>query len=188
MSEPVTPPQQQKRRGRPKKNPDSSEAPKRERRKQRPRTLRSVTAKASPEARKVGAAILEVMAGARTTGAAAEALGCTVPRYYQLEARAFQGFLAGCESVRPGREKSPRLEIDELRRKNQRLERECARLQALVRVLQRSCALPPAQPPRKTGKKRPRRPVSRALVAAEILGEVASNGPVTPVAPTTEQT
>jgi hypothetical protein len=181
-----TPP---KRRGRPRKSPESPDAPKRERRKQRPKTLRTVTAKASPEARKIGAAILEVLAGARTTSAAAEALGCTVPRYYQREARAFQGFLSGCEPVRPGREKSPRLEIDDLKRKNQRLERERARLQALVRVLQRSCALPPVPPTsKKAGKKGPHRPKSRALVAARILGDVPSSAPAAPAAPTPEQT
>jgi hypothetical protein len=186
MTEPVTP-APPKRRGRPRKSPESPDA-KRERPKQKPKTLRSVSAKASPEARKIGAAILEVLAGARTTSAAAEALGYTDSRYYQLEARAFQGFLTGCEPVRPGREKSPRLEIDELKRKNQRLERECARLQALVRVLQRSCALPPAPAPKKSGKKRPRRPKSRALVAAAILAETPASDLVTPTSPLSEQT
>jgi hypothetical protein len=184
MTEPVTP-QPPRRRGRPRKSEESS-GPKRPRPKQKPKTLRSVSAKASPEARKTGTAILEVLAGARTTGAAAEALGCTVTRYYQLEARAFQGFLAGCEPVRPGRERSPRLEIDELRRKNQRLERECARLQALVRVLQRSCSLAPAPAVRKSENKRNRRPKSRALVAAQVLASTPSSAPVAPP-PSSEQ-
>jgi hypothetical protein len=181
---PVTP----KRRGRPRKTPETP-GTKRERPKQKPKTLRSVSAKASPEARKIGAAILEVFGGARTPSAAAEALGCTANRYYQLEARAFQGFLAGCERGHPGREKSPRLEIDELKRKNQRLERESARLQALVRVLQRSCSLPPAPSPKKStsGKKRPRHPKSRALVAAAVLAESPANDLVTPAPPATEQ-
>lgn len=183
MTEPVAP-VPAKRRGRPRKS-DASPDTKRERPKQKPKTLRSVSAKASPEAHKVGAAILEVLAGARTTGAAAEALGCTVSRYYQLEARAFQGFLAGCEPVRPGREKSPRLEIDELKRKSQRLERECARLQGLVRVLQRSCSLPPAPSPKKSDKKRSRRPSVRALVAASLLktDSTAATTGATPPAP-----
>lgn len=171
MSEAISEP---KKRGRPRKLPESDGA-KRDRPRQKPKTLRTVSAKASPEARKVGAAILEVLGGARTTSGAAEALGCTVTRYYQLEARAFQGLLAGCEPARKGRERSPRLEIDELRRKNQRLERECARLQALVRVLQRSCALSPAPPEKKAGKKRKHRPTSRALVAARVLTEAPAN-------------
>ena len=68
MSEPTPP----VKRGRPKKLPESPDG-KRVRPKQRPKTLRSVSAKVSPEARRIGAAILEVLGGARTTSGAAEA-------------------------------------------------------------------------------------------------------------------
>ena len=43
---------------------------------------------ASREAQQLAAAILEVLAGARTPGQAAEALGLSLPRYFQVETRA----------------------------------------------------------------------------------------------------
>ena len=46
------------------------------------------------EAKRISSAILEVLAGARTPVDAAGALGVTLPRYYALEARALEGFLA----------------------------------------------------------------------------------------------
>jgi hypothetical protein len=150
-----------------------SSGPKRPRPKQRPKTLGSVGRKASPEARKLAAAILEVLGGVRTTTGAAEVLACSLPRYYQLEARAVEGLLAACEPARRGRGRSPRQEEDALRKKCARLEREVGRQQALVRAAHRAVGLPPtpvaAKP--KAGKKRPRQPKARALVAAAILNE-----------------
>ena len=53
---------------------------------------------ASREARQLAAAILEVLAGARTPGQAAQALGVSLQRYFQLETRAMQALVAGCEA------------------------------------------------------------------------------------------
>lgn len=137
---------------------------------------------ASSQARRQAAAILEVLAGVRRPGEAATVLGTSLPRYYQLERRALTGLLSACESVPRG----PRLDlsrrISALERENQRLQRECARQQALVRAAERSLglALPVVkpfakgkqEPPSGSGSKkhrRPRHPTVRALKAARML-------------------
>lgn len=130
----------------------------------------------APEARRVAAAILEVLAGVRTTGDAASALSVSLPRYYTLEARAVEGLIRACEPKKPGKTRSPVKEIDALKKEVARLERECARQQSLARAAQRTLGLgPPAAPmsdPKgKGGKTRKRRPVARALLAAKALGE-----------------
>ena len=51
----------------------------------------------SREAKQRAAAILEVLAGARTPTAAAQALGVSLTRYYLLEEKALVGLLAACE-------------------------------------------------------------------------------------------
>jgi hypothetical protein len=156
--------------------------PRRSRPKQRPKTLKSVGRKASPEARRLAAAILEVLGGVRTTTGAAEVLACSLPRYYQLEARAVEGLLAACEPARRGPGRSPRQEEDALRKKCVRLEREVGRQQALVRAAHRAVGLPPTPVPTKpkVGKKRPRRPQARALVAAAALSEPVAAAIVPP--------
>src|SRR5262245_30685610 len=58
---------------------------------------------ASAEARRLAAAILEVLAGARTPTQAAQALGLSLPRYYLLESRALHGILVACERRSVGR-------------------------------------------------------------------------------------
>jgi hypothetical protein len=45
-------------------------------------------AEASAEAKRLAAAVLEVLAGTRGPGEAAVALGISLPRYYQLKGRA----------------------------------------------------------------------------------------------------
>ena len=47
----------------------------------------------SREAKQLAAAILEVLAGARTPTEAALALNLSVPRYYQLETQALRGLV-----------------------------------------------------------------------------------------------
>ena len=125
----------------------------------------------SREARRLAAVLLEVLAGARTTTDAAAALGMSLVRYYQVEARALQGLLAGCESRPKGRGPSPDTRLALLEKEKQRLTRELARQQSLVRLSQRALGLPP--PPAPAGKatpgKRKRRPTNRALRMAERL-------------------
>jgi hypothetical protein len=166
MSAPAPPTQTPKRGpGRPRKA-DSERTKKPNR-----RSLATVKRGASPEARRRAATILEVLGGVRTTGGASEALGCSLPRYYHLEARALEGFVAACEPLRPGRQPSPERDVRALEKKCARLERELGRQQALVRAAHRMVGLQPQAPAKKAGKKRSRRPTTRALVVVEALKE-----------------
>jgi hypothetical protein len=122
------------------------------------------------DARRVAAAVLEVLAGARTPSEAALALGVSVPRYYQVETQALRGLLEACEPRPRGRGPSIAREMTVLRQENQRLQRDMMRQQALVRAGQRSVGLtPPPPPPSKSGKKPRKRRVARALSVATRL-------------------
>src|SRR5262249_31162622 len=131
-----------------------------------------VARSASAEARKRAAAILEVFGGVRTTTSAAEALGCTLTRYYHFEGRALEGLLAACEPGKPGGNRSESAtarELEGLKKKCARLEREVARQQALVRSAHRTIGLvAPQQPKGKPRRGKRKHPVVRALVAAEL--------------------
>src|ERR1700682_2286 len=85
------------------------------------------------DSRRVAAAILEVLAGARTPTEAATALAVSVPRYYQLESAALKGLLAACAPKSRGPVPSADKELTTLRRENQRLRHEVTRQQALAR-------------------------------------------------------
>src|SRR5215468_2392546 len=74
---------------------------------------------ASRDAKRLAAAILEVLAGARTTTDAATALGVSLPRYYQVESRALVGLLAACEPRPKGRVRSPQHDLDGLRKQKE---------------------------------------------------------------------
>src|SRR5271154_2108368 len=96
---------------------------------------------ASSQARRQAAAILEVLAGVRRPSEAAQVLGTSLPRYYQLERRALVGLLTACEPTPRG----PRLDLSRritaMERENRRLQRECDRQQALLRAAERSLGL-----------------------------------------------
>jgi len=129
---------------------------------------------ASKEAKRLAATILEVLAGVRTPPDAAQALSISVPRYYLLEQRALDSLVAGCEPRRQGRMATPERESAHLRKELARSQRDCARQQALVRLAQRTVGLaaPPTDPAKsaaKNGKRKPKRPVVRALKAAARL-------------------
>jgi hypothetical protein len=128
---------------------------------------------AGHEAQRLAAAILEVLAGVRTPSQAAEALEISLPRYFQLETRAMQALVAGCEPRPRGPGRSVDRELAGLRRDHEHLQRELSRQQTLVRLAQRRIGLAPPKPaaPKPGGKsqKRRRRPVVRALRAAEVL-------------------
>src|SRR5437773_11222273 len=79
------------------------------------------------DARGLAAAILEVLAGLRTPTAAADGLGLSLVRYYQVEAKALRGLLAACEPAAKGRQPNPDKELAQLRHDNQRLQREVGR-------------------------------------------------------------
>lgn len=141
----------------------------------------------SPEARKTAAAILEVLAGGITPTDAAGALGVSVPRYYQIECRAIEGMIVGCEPRSKGRGRSPDRVLATLAREHERTKRELARSQALARAAQRAVGLSSLHVQKKSdGKpgKRRHKPMVRALRAAERIKAT----PVQPeaVAPKTE--
>lgn len=138
---------------------------------------------ASSQARRQVAAILEVLAGVRRPSEAAQVLGTSLPRYYQLERRALVGMLAACEPAPRGPRMDLSRRIVSLERENRRLLRECGRQQALVRSVERSLGLAqvvgskPAKgkedksPLASNGKRRrrQRRPSVRALKAIKGL-------------------
>jgi len=131
---------------------------------------------ASAEAKRVAAAILEVLAGTRTPMAAAQALGIALPRYYVLEVRALHAMLVACEPRCLGPGPTPASALASLQRECDQLRRECARQQALVRAAQRTIGLAPPAPaarpaPGNAKKRRSRRPTARALRVAARLKE-----------------
>jgi hypothetical protein len=154
--------------------------------KRRPRTTGGVNLgqDAGREARRLATAVLEVLAGMRTPAAAAQALQVSLPRYYHLESRALRGLVAGCQPRPQGRRPDSGQELAGLRRDKERLQRELARQQALVRLAQRTIGLapPPAPVMGKTAGKRRRRPLVRALSVAAHLraGEPTAPAPDAP--------
>src|SRR4051812_10705900 len=82
-------------------------------------------------ARRLAAAVLEVLAGLRGPAEAAQVLGISLARYYQVERRALDGLVAGCEPRRRGAAQRGPSELATLRQECSRLRRECARQQAL---------------------------------------------------------
>lgn len=147
----------------------------------------AVVSQATSDARRRAAAVLEVLAGVRTPGQAAEAVGVSLPRYYLLEQRAIGALVASCEPAPRGPQLSDQRRIAALEREIVRLKREAGRHQALARVAQRTLGLPPMTPPKqdvKTGEKammsgksrRKRRPTVRALRLAKELAKGAPSG------------
>ena len=137
---------------------------------------------ATPLAAQRAAAILDVLAGQRTTTEAAAALEISVNHYYLLERRALEGLMGACEPQVKG-PKGPTLE-NQLQRLEQQLEqsrRECMRQAALVRATQRAVGLSATEvkKPRRKQKtsgpsRKKRRPTVRALKAAQRLRENSS--------------
>jgi hypothetical protein len=95
----------------------------------------------SRHARKAVAAILEALSGEIGTGEAAELLGVSLSRYYQLEGRALQGMLAAMEPRKRGIQKTPQREIQALKAEQKLLEKELRRHQTLLRAANRNLGL-----------------------------------------------
>ena len=144
----------------------------------------------SPQARRQAAAILEVLAGVHRPTEAAQVLGTSLVRYYQLERRALLGLVAACEPAPRGPRLNPTRQLTTLEREKTRLERECDRQRALVRAAERALglALPTAgksarnikeEPPGTSGtaRRRPRRPSVRALRAVQQLRAAEAASP-----------
>lgn len=132
----------------------------------------------SRDARRVAAAILDVLGGMRTPPQAAEELGWSLPRYYAIESRALEGFVAGCEARDRRRGVTPQKQAALLSAQVRRLEQQLARQQALLRVTHRTIGL--AQPAQPKSRRR-RKPTVRALKATEVLrSEPAAEAQPTP--------
>lgn len=148
----------------------------------------AVVAQASSDARRRAAVVLEVLGGVRMPSQAAEVLGVSLPRYYQMEERAIGGLVAACEPAGRGPRPNAERRVAALEREVTRLQRESGRHQALARVAQRSLGLPAssvAKPGDKASDKGPvagksrrrkRRPAVRALRLAAALTAEPVNG------------
>jgi hypothetical protein len=156
----------------------------------RPRHSMPLAPTTSKDAKRLAAAVLEVLAGLRTPAQAAEAIGRSEAGYYQLETRALRGLLEACVPKPTGRQANPAGGLLQLQRENERLRHDLQRQQALVRVTQRSIGLTPPPPaaPKAAGKKRrKRKPVVRALSLAarlrqeaEVVAEAPSDSALSP--------
>jgi hypothetical protein len=124
----------------------------------------------SPDGKRRTAVLLEVLAGMRTPQQAAEALGLSLPGFYQLEERAMAQLQVGCD-VRPrGRQATGESKVAAMTREVERLKQEIGRYQTLVRLTQRTVGVPPPVAPAKAaGKRRKRKPAVRAMRRAERL-------------------
>jgi hypothetical protein len=139
----------------------------------KPAGIRRLGEGASAEAKRLAAAILEVLAGMRTPAGAAQVLKLSLPRYYQLEVRALHGMLAACEPRPLGRVRTPASALAALQRECDQWRRECTRQQALVRATQRAIGLAAAPAKTDGSKRRKRRPTARALKMVDCLRDGA---------------
>lgn len=137
---------------------------------------RTVPPAATPsEAQRLAATILEVLAGVSAPTQAAEAMSISLPRYYQLEARALAGLVAALTPHPQGRQPSLENRVKALEKELAAAQRKCARQEALVRVTQRTLGLAiavpakSAQPVRDAKGRKKRRPTVRALKAARAF-------------------
>ena len=123
------------------------------------------------ESRKHAACVLEVLTGLRTPEQAAEALGVSLPTYYNLETRALRGLVHGCTPTPPGRTLMLLKQVRGLEIKAATLEKQLGRYQALLRNAQRAAGLAPPTPVAagKSNGRRKRQPAVRALRAVEAL-------------------
>ena len=124
------------------------------------------------QAQRFAATILEVLGGLRSPPEAAEVLAISLPRYYQLEARALEGLVAALAPRPQGKQPSLQIRLNALEKQLEAARRQCSRQEALVRVTQRALGLAtaakPSEPRDARGRKK-RRPTVRALKAARTL-------------------
>jgi hypothetical protein len=136
----------------------------------------AIDKKGTTGAKRVAAAILEVLGGMRLPSDAASALSVSLPRYYQLETRALNGLIEACEPRPVGRVRSVASELASAQREIATLKRDCSRQQALVRLAQRTVGLAAPQPPKPgpKGQRKRRTPTVRALRAVAVLKSESS--------------
>lgn len=155
------------------------------------------TLQGSRSAKQSMVVILEALSGSASTTEAAERLGVSLSRYYQLETRALQGMLKALEPRPRGPRKSKDTEIRALKAEKKELQREVRRAASLLRAAQRSVGLKgPAK--KKGAKKKRRRKKTRGATVLETIRlhsksddrEGGSDGPAQPggsAAPASEQ-
>jgi len=134
----------------------------------------ATTLKGSKRARQIAVAVLETLSGEQGTTEAAQKLGISLSRYYQLETRALSGLLAAVEPRSKGPQKTPQREIRALKAEKAELERELRRHQALLRAAHRSVGLP--QNKRSSGKKKGARRGSRGQTVLATLRRQSEEG------------
>lgn len=110
----------------------------------------------SKRAKQIAVAVLETLSGELGTSEAADRLGISLSRYYQLEARALAGLLGAVEPRAKGPQKTPEREIKALRAEKKLLEKELRRHQALLRAAHRSVGLAGPAPKKASSKGRAR--------------------------------
>lgn len=125
----------------------------------------------SKGAKRVLVAILDALSGERGTTEAAEGLGISLSRYYQLETRALQGMLKALEP-RPRGRKSQAGELSALKAEKQELEKELRRQRSLLRAAQRSVGLAGARRGKKASSKRRQRGSRGATVRATLRDQI----------------
>ncbi len=99
------------------------------------------TLSGSKYARRAAVAILQALSGELGTSEAAELLGISLSRYYQIESRGLQGMLKAMEPRKRGYQKTPEREIQGLKSEKKLLEQELRRHQSLLRAANRSLGL-----------------------------------------------
>ena len=99
------------------------------------------TIKASTRARQVAVAVLGTLSGELGVTEAAESLGVSLSRYYQLETKALEGMLRALEPRRKGPQMTPERELKALRTEKAALEKELRRHQNLLRAAHRTVGL-----------------------------------------------
>lgn len=146
-----------------------------------PQVKRATRPLATPsEAQRLAATILEVLSGMRSPTEASQTLSISLPRYYQLEARALEGLVAALAPRSIGKQPSLENRVKLLEKQLAAAHRQCARHEALVRLTQRTLGLAPATtaksalPDRDAPGRKKRRPTVRALQAARALAERAA--------------
>lgn len=125
----------------------SDEAIEEPKKKRRGRPATPKPADGSRDAKRLAALVLEVLAGARTPGDAAGALGVSIGCYYNAETRAIAGLVAACEPLSSAQRRSSEVELATLKKENERLQRDAARHLALARVAQRTIGVSPKEVP-----------------------------------------
>jgi hypothetical protein len=124
----------------------------------------------SERARQLAGAVLEVISGLETPLSVCRAIGVSVNRYYQLEAKALAAIVAAMEPLPRGRVRDERAEVEALRRAKAQAERQAARNLALYRTAQKALGLAKRPPPAGDSKPRRRRRVRpRASTLLESL-------------------